>query len=290
MKKYTTKISNGDSQEFSRKEQAVKYGDESGESYVVLSPSGMQVHEVTLEKKFDLAKMKSKIEKLLAKAEGTDSEEERESFNEAAERLMLKLGIERAELESEGAVKPEDIVQEHIHFDDNYSSEKVKFVYSLALGFGDLTCLQTTRTVKPYRTIHIIGHKTDVKMFLILANSMLLQATSGLHRFQRENAEERRLMSDWDRYVQNRSYLSGFASEVQKRLRDLRKNEPVTSGAELVLANKQEKIDNWVADNIGETRKGRGGNKAHDSVGYINGRVAGSEAALGGKSVTSKKG
>lgn len=58
-----------------------------------------------------LDKMKDKIAKLLAKAERTDNEHEAETFTASAHKLMLAYGIELAELESAGEVKPEEIVE-----------------------------------------------------------------------------------------------------------------------------------------------------------------------------------
>ena len=62
-----------------------------------------------------------KIAKLLAKAERTDNEHERDAYTQQAERLMLKLGIERAELESAGEVKAEDIVEVTREWTGNYA-------------------------------------------------------------------------------------------------------------------------------------------------------------------------
>ena len=243
-------------------------------------------------RKFDIEDMKTKIAKLLAKAEGTDNEKERDSFNAKAEKLMLKLGIQRAELESAGEVKPEEIVEVVREWTGNYSIVMVPFTHSVASGFGNLTVLQQNVSAMLRRTF-IIGHKSDVEAFTTLLDSLSLQAMSALHRWQREHAEERRGLTDMEKYVQHRSFLAGFGQEVGNRLgreqRQVKKEEHISKGAELVLASKMDRVTNWVDETYGELKTSRGGMKYGDREARAAGRDAGKNADLGHKSVASQK-
>lgn len=301
-KTYTLFVEGQDAVEYGSKKTAVKYGDASGKSYQVHSPSGEVVKVVTVTVEdapepeqadedvevtvADVEAMKVKIAKLLHKAEKTDNDEERDAFNAKAESLMLKLGIARAELESVGEVKPEEIIEAHRDWRGNYSIVMVPFVADVALGFGNLTVLQSTASAMLRRT-YIIGHKSDVEAFLVLIDSLALQVMPALHRFQKEHAEERRYLTDMEKYIQHRSFITGFGETVRTRLMKARKVEEKTAstGAALVLASKADRITNWINEAYPSMGKARGGIQSHSGVGLSAGRRAGESANLGGKSV-----
>lgn len=241
--------------------------------------------------KFDLAKMKAKIAKLLVKAEKTDNDSERDAFNAAAERLMLKLGVQRAELESTGDVKPEEIIEASRDWHGNYSIVMVPFVYDVARGFGDLTVLHSDNSAMLRRT-YVIGHKTDVEEFVTLIDSLALQAMSALRRWQKENAASRKGMTDMQKYVQHRSFLAGFGRQVAARLLAERQEEvaEASTGAALVLADKQSRITSWVDEQYPNVRESKRGIRSHDGMAVRDGRIAGQTANIGSKAVDSKKG
>lgn len=237
--------------------------------------------------KFDVAKMKDKIAKMLAKAERTDNEHERETFLAAAERMMLRLGIEKAELEAAGEVKPEEIVEVNHVWGGIYATTMVGFTSDLANGFGNLTVLQSSRGQRR-RVVFVIGHKSDVEQFMTLLHSLNLQAVSALKRFQRENAEDRAFKTVQEKFVQDRSFLTGFSNEVRRRLAALRieTEAEATTGAALVLASKQSRVDEYMSEAYPKLGKARGGNQQFSSKGAMAGRTAGASANIGGKSVS----
>lgn len=238
------------------------------------------------EKKFDIAAMKSKISKLLAKAEGTDNEHERDAFNAQAERLMLKLGIQAAELEAAGEAKAEEVVQEVREWHGNYSIVMVPFTGTLADGFGNLTVLQSTVSPMLRRT-YIIGHKSDVKAFLLLLDSLHIQVMSALHRWQKDNRERRRFLTDMQKYVEHRSFIAGFGRTCALTLAKMRRDEEkeASTGAALVLASKQERVQEWVDNKYGEMKSARGGMQYWSSGAHADGAVAGNSADLGEKRI-----
>jgi hypothetical protein len=240
----------------------------------------------TARKPVDIEATKVLIAKLLNKAERTDNEHERDAFNAQAERMMLRLGIEKAELEAVGEVKPEEIVEVTREWHGNYSIVMVPFVNDVALGFGNLTVLQSTRSAMLRKT-YIIGHKSDVEAFLVLIDSLALQVMSGLRRWQKENIESRRGLTDMEKYVQHRSFIAGFGQTVRTRLMKMRKVEEKTAstGAALVLASKMDRIGAHLAEQYPNLGKARGGMQYHSSIGMQAGRTAGESANLGGKAV-----
>lgn len=241
--------------------------------------------------KFDLAATKSKIAKLLAKAECTDNEHERDTFNAAAEKMMLRLGIERAELEAAGEVKAEEIIEVRRHFESVYAKNMVNFGHAVCGGIGNLTTLQSGRWSNA--TLYIIGHKSDVELAVRLLDSLELQVMSALVRWQKTT--DRKGMPNYDKLVGNRSFIAGFAQTVHQRVaeahRVVEQEEQVSTGAALVLASKQERINDWVSDTYGKLGKGqRSGYGAFSSHAAAAGRAAGNSADVGAKRVGGKKG
>lgn len=229
-------------------------------------------------------KMKDKIEKLLAKAESTSNDHERDAFTAKAQRLMLEWGIEEAELESRGEVRPEPVVEIHRSWHTTYAIAWVRIAADVAYGMGGLRVLKSGS--KSHHSAYAIGHQTDVENFWILMNSIELQATVAMKRWWRISEDRPRAWTARDAYKMRREFLLGFGAECGRRLRDLRKEVHVdaTPGAALVLVSKDQRVSNYI-DNHYRLRKVPG--MTRDTSGEAAGREAGRRADLGGKSVES---
>lgn len=237
---------------------------------------------------FTVEDYKRKIAGLLAKAEGTDNEAEQKAFSEKAERLMIKMGIARADLESQGKAKAEDIVQETRTWKTIYAPSMGQFAYTVGLAFGNLSFLQS-RYRKDHVTTYVIGHKSDVEQYLTLLDSLHLQVWAAVKAFRKENKETRRYYTIHENFVADRSFIEGYASAVGRRLREMRREEEtaetVSAGTALVLASKQDRVDSWVAEQHPNLRKGRASARQSSYQGREAGAQAGRNANLGNKSV-----
>jgi hypothetical protein len=234
-----------------------------------------------------IEKMKTKIALLLAKAERTDNEHERDAYNSQAERMMLRLGIEKAELEAAGEVLPEEVIEVTREWRGNYSIVMVPFVSDLAWGFGNITILQNVNHNGMLRRTFIIGLKSDVEEFVALVDSLALQVMSALKRWQRANRDDRQWLTDMEKYTQHRSFISGFGSAVRRRLSATRHEEEETAstGAALVLASKEERIQGYMDDAYPSLRKARGGIQTYSALAASAGHSAGQQASLGEKGI-----
>lgn len=229
--------------------------------------------------------MKAKIAALLAKAERTDNDAERDAYSQKAESLMIKLGIERADLEFKGEVKPEEITKDDMEWAGNYGPTMVSFAYGVVRAMGNLDMYQRKNYNGMLHWTTIVGTKSDIEQAKTLLTSLHLQAMTGLKRFQKENRESRRYMTDMEKFIQNRSFLSGFGSEVARRVRETRtvEEKDATPGAALVLASKEDRVKAHMASlGLG---KARGGTRSHDYLASAAGRVAGQSANIGGTGV-----
>lgn len=231
--------------------------------------------------KFTRDQMKAKIEGLLAKAESTDSMAEQQSLTEAAERLMLKMGIEAAELEARGEVGPKGAIEVYRDFKNIYAKPMMQFVFSVSLGYGNIEVIQSSMGGDAWRA-YIIGIEDDVEQFLELLDSLTLQVQSALKRWIKDNREARRYETANDKWLGNRSFVLGYGREVKSRLATMRKEEEATAstGAALVLVDKSARIEVFKEQEFPDLRSSRG-NRAGNMDGMLAGRLAGREARLG---------
>jgi hypothetical protein len=240
------------------------------------------------ESTFTVEDYKRKIAGLLAKAEATDVEAEQKAFSEKAEALMLKMGIARAELESEGKSKAEDIVEERRTWRTIYAPSMAQFASLVGHAFGDLTMLQS-RYGKDRVTTYVIGHKSDVEAYLTLIDSLHLQVTSAMKAFRKANRDDRRWNTIHENFVIDRSFVEGYGAAVARRLREMRRTVTeeanVSAGTALVLASKRDRVDAWVAETYPVLGKNRATTRQQSWAGREAGAAAGRNANLGGKGI-----
>jgi hypothetical protein len=235
----------------------------------------------------DLAKMKARIAQLLAQAESTTYEAERDTFNAAAEKLMLRLGIVRAELESIGEAKPEKVIEVRREYKGIHAIGFISFGHAILRGFGHVTALQSSYNRGRSRLLYLIGTESDVRELSQLLDSLELQVISALGRWRSETATDRKYMTAMDKELRDRSFISGFGSTVGQRLREARTvEEKVVTGTStaLVLVGKDERVQEYMNQahpNLRHTTSRQG----HSSAGSSAGRSAGAKADLGQKRV-----
>jgi hypothetical protein len=228
----------------------------------------------------ELSKMKAKILVMLAKAESSEFPEERDLFNAGAEKLMIRLGITAAELEAAGEVQAEKVIEVNRTYPGEYSIAMLPLVNSVAHGFGHITILQGQVYGTLSRKAFIIGHESDVEQFTVLLDSIALQVKSALRRYQKENREERRWLSDRNKHLQSRSFIEGFGAKVGERLLARRTTEEVgvSTGTALVLASKEARIADWMSENYPSLKQSP--SHKYSRAGYTAGSYAGATASL----------
>lgn len=230
--------------------------------------------------------IESTIAKLLAKAEGTTNPHEAEAFMAKAEELMLKHGIEQAQLQAHlPGAKKEDIVTVRfvIRNGHGYAAAMADIAHTIAPNFS----IKSLQTVMPDggRVMWYIGHKSDVDQAERLALSLTEQSrTQALHWWKTEGKATQWWATDNEAFLARREFIHAFARGVGSRLAETRSRvvEEAAPGTALVLVERSKLVDNWIAENMTvgvarATRRRSGGNEA---------RVAGREA--GRNAVTNK--
>lgn len=178
----------------------------------------------------------TKINALLAKATSTTHQAEAETFTQAAERLMVKWGIDEAML-SDAELRNKQraglIVERRKYLVDNPHGKLIaRFV-----------CSWTAEGIAPVRTLvysaypawWAIGYPDDLARIELYMPHVIDEARDAWKRYLRTN------------YADNRDrigFFKAFAYTVKNRFLAMRTEEiAATGGAELVLASREAAVD-----------------------------------------------
>lgn len=228
--------------------------------------------------------LKSKIAALLAKAERTDNEHERDAFNAKAEKLMLAYGIEAAELEAAGEVKPEQIIVEGRGYRGGYAIVMPEFIYVVSRALGHLRVVQSDGPNTRY--VRLIGHESDVAAAWTLIDSLEKQAHIAMKRWVRDqNADPTsiyKLIPGPEKFKSRREYITGFALGAGKRIDEEKRDvdATATASAALVLVSKAERLSNFMDDEYGHLKPAKD-RRATGITGRGAGYTAGQQANVG---------
>jgi len=178
--------------------------------------------------------MLNKVRALLAKAEGTDSDHEAEALTAKAAELMAKYGIDEAMATQRAGhrAKPGSKI---VLVDAPYAVPKASLLNIVAKAFRCRAVQLPSRADKTQLKVHLFGFESDMGLVEILFTSLLLQASHGAVRVEKQT----------DYYGRSRtrsarsSYIMGFAAAVQGRLATVKAEaEASVPGAELVLVGR----------------------------------------------------
>jgi hypothetical protein len=241
-----------------------------------------------------MSSLREKIAGLLAKAERTDNEHERDAFTAKAEELMLKYGIEQAELESLGKVNPEDIIEIKMEFTTQHDAILGGFALKICNALGSLFVLQSRGRKNRQIFIHIIGHKSDVHAAEALLYSLYNQATSAVARWSRVMLKEDYNYKWADskvRWRARRQFVVSFGDGAAARIRSERavQEGEASVGASLVLVSKQERVNDWVNSTY-KLKKSKSHGIYGSHMGAAAGREAGYNSNVGTTGIGGRKG
>lgn len=243
--------------------------------------------------------MNDKIAKLLRLAERAGTPAEAEAASRAAERLMLKWGIEEAVIRSRmsGDAKPESIVTKGIKFPAAYVKARITVASCVVRGMGGMRSYMTRYNPDDPKgmTFQIMGFESDVDRAITLISSLLLQADSAQAAWWKDYRKaEGKYMKSSEQFRARRQFLMSFGWAVEKRLKEMRaeevqdaiKKESQGTGTSLVLLNREQAVDaefSKMSLRSGRAMKG-------SFAGSSEGRAAGAKANLGGKGLGGSRG
>ena len=217
--------------------------------------------------------MLNKVRALLAKAEATEFEAEAEVFTAKAAELMAKYGIDEAMASQRGHVnaKPGNKV---ILVDAPYAGPKASLLNVVAKAFR-CRAVQLASRDKTHLKVHLFGFESDMEMVEILFTSLLLQASHGAVRVEKQTDYYGRTRTRSARS----SYILGFAYAVQTRLAESTKKaetEASGPGTALVLRSREVAVNDAVKQEYSHLRSvtARAGNVSGYGQGHADGMRA----------------
>lgn len=221
-----------------------------------------------------------KVALLLAKAEGTDNPAEAEAYTAKAEELMLKHGIEEAQVQAKRpGTRPDPIIIERIYVNGTYEAATVTYGYAVAPSFHCKSYQSKGANGKGHY-IWLVGHTSDVEQAAILLRSMLVQSEMAMRHWWENGGRESSGFDRATKKLARRQFMFGFGNGVRERLREIHNRvvEESEPGTALVLVDRSKKVDSWIGDNMtfgkGRSRSLKGGSYAAGDAGHQAGREA----------------
>lgn len=153
-----------------------------------------------------------RIRALMAKAESSQFPGEAESFMAKAQQLIDKYCIDQAQLQHE---EHEQIGHQVVKLKDPYSKERSMIWAAVARANRCEIVTHMFQGSSKTNQISLVGRSTDRELVAVIAHSLENQALSQMKRIDLTR-------SRLSPVVQKRSFLRGFAAQVQTRLASIR--------------------------------------------------------------------
>lgn len=223
------------------------------------------------------------ITKLLAKAENTPFPAEAQAFQEHAERLMVRYGIQQASIDAEAgkAGKPQEpMAEERVEFRGSYRVGQARGFTEIALAFNTVRVLQATSSST--KILYLIGAESDVSQMLRLFASLQVQLQSAMASWWLDYPFKPYLSAQ-EKTLERRQFQLGFLATVAGRLRSIYQDEldVGAAGSELVIVGRKDRADEHVKLLYPELRSARRQSMAFGSHNaHVAGGVAGASATV----------
>ncbi|MFI6909741.1 DUF2786 domain-containing protein [Nonomuraea sp. NPDC050394] len=217
-----------------------------------------------------------RIRRLLAQAESTTHEGERETFMEKAAYFMAKYGIERAQL---GHLHPDSDKPNRriISAYNPWANEQIRLIYRVAEALRcQCLVLGSGRSGRPSQ-VEVFGFSSDMERAELLYTSLLLQMFTGLHR-QPIPAGHRRPRAF------RHAWLVGFADEAARRIAEAEQRarheaELTSTSTTIALLDRDKIVSRMFSDAYPKFRDIK---SPVDAAGLLSGIEAGARADIGG--------
>lgn len=227
------------------------------------------------------------IKQMLAKAEST-TPEEAEALTEAAEKLMIKHGINQAMIDARRAAdsKPEEMTTARVTFTGNYAAYQVRGMAAAASAFGTIQVLMQKKGKRDTDLI-LIGYESDVNQIKMLVESLILQSVVAMREWWK-NYPERNYLTTQQGTMARRQFFASFGYGAADRIKgSLRTATAETTGSELALRDRGQAAAAHMNSLFPRTRRGAGVQGSFH--GASEGREAGRRANTGGTALSGSR-
>jgi len=219
-----------------------------------------------------------KVQGLLAMAESSKFEPERESFYAKAQEMMVKHAIEEGMLAAAGKRVDVTPVSEMFVYSADDRNRPPKRQLFMAVAEANRCHAIFYNGSKRDQQVAIVGFKDDVDFVKLLYTSLHMQGASDASRAYRDSDRSA------TRIIYMTNFLLGFASTVRTRLKaqNVKVEAEVGHSMALVLVDRSKEVEDKVSElypNLRTSRASRIG-RAHGA--YGKGSAAGAKADLSG--------
>ena len=214
-------------------------------------------------------------------------EGEREAAARKMEELMIRWGIEDAEIahangkEVKGAIITREVIVEGI-----YASEIGHIGHAIAMGLNIASFRR--KYTKSREGVVFCGHTEDVDRAEILFTSLRTQSDTAVIRWNKDQVKTAMWpkMTAMQKYKMRRSFIIGIADVIGSRLIAMRATvvESISESTALAVRDRRSEVDAYMAENFQLKASGRG--KQMSGSAMADGRNAGSTMDLGQTRVT----
>lgn len=217
------------------------------------------------------------ITKLLAKAESTPFPAEAQTFQEHAERLMVRYGIEQASIDAEAgkAGKPQEpMVEQRFELNGQYRVGLARGFTLIAMAFNTVRVLQANTSAT--KIMYLIGAESDVAQILRLFASLKLQLETALQAWWLDY-RYKPYLTPHEKTLERRQFQLAFLATVAHRIEAVHSSETAAAepGTSVVLAGRRERADEHVQSLYPTLRSAR---RQSMSTGSSTAHAAGSHA------------
>lgn len=205
------------------------------------------------------------VRQMLAKAEATDYPAEAEAFTAAAERLIMKHNLDRAEVDAKD--EPEDVGRVTYTYVDRYGLAWVHLWHGV--GKSLKTCEVSYRKYGSNRwEVTVYGTAEDVRLTKRLVESLIAQAKVAMKVWWAEFEDKPVVRSKV--FMEKRSYYVGFALGASSRVeREMAEESTERQSTALVLVSRYERAKQEMERH---TRRAKG--RSHGATGSLGDGVA----------------
>lgn len=240
-----------------------------------------------------------KISALLAKAESTEHDAEREALRAKAYELMARYGIEQVELaqkRKQQKQRQEQVVEWTTVLEGRpYMKQQRMLAFELVAAAGTMKLLRSTLDAH-HEQIWVFGYESDVQAFRVMFDSLRMQALSAMNEWwKREGLEQHKHLPSYRQLVQRREFLDSFSSTVGLRMAAARSRAEKTHDSDtnlsegstaLALRSRQDAADEFMRSRYNVGRGRSRATLAGSSASSAAGNAAGARANIGSSSVS----
>jgi hypothetical protein len=239
-------------------------------------------------------KYADRINKLIAKANATEHQEEADAFLAKAQELMTQHAITELMLaELRGVETQESITTDRLWFTGMFN-ELVMHLAFTAMRYNDCRGHYTDYQKRGIR-VTFVGYESDIERAKLLTASLQLQCASALRRWWK-NHPDKHYMSGWEKVKERRSFITGYDLGVSNKLAEgaragreaATRDEAeragtsvadATTSVSLVLRSRRDTVKDWYDERYGGTVKSSSSRQQNGSMSAMSeGMAAGRQA------------